>query len=544
MVWSDQSGFIFEIPTAGYNNIDFTCKAYTTAQGPNSVSLQYSVDGSQWKDVQANVQLNANNLLDQVFMTTHLPDECSNLAKVYIRLVTAENLTHGDALTAQTTLHNNASKGNLYINDVVISGEDNSEYKMPYTNKTTNYFGTGVIEYVSPSGVDMKYTVVNENGDILESGSYPATGISLATVNGFSANSVGPYTVSIWAGDNDDRSIVNTRKYYYKGDSVVKFSYNDSTRALTNYLSVDLKTATNTSGVNSGTPTMYPDSVHSAVLDYTDVYGVKVAWASDNYFKSTAQLDNPEGAGYWLVETSTKGFTDLTLNLEQLSSNKGPRDWGLAYSTDGTNYKYVEKSNVRAISNDSSGSTVETYDNMPLPAECNNQEKLYIKIFINGGESVNGDELTQALKGNTGINVVELSGIAIPPEATAVINTVALEEKTATTGTHPVDATVTINGVEYKTANGTVEIPLSQGTYYTVKVSVSGTFVNEFTFTAADHQEFTVPVVFLDMNGDGCVNAKDYILISRIKDSAEKEYYKSIYPNFVSEKSRDFSYSK
>lgn len=542
--WTAQSGFYFEISTAGYKNISFTCKAYTTAYGPNSVSLQYSTNAEDWIDVKQNVQLNANDALEQIFMTCAFPAECSNLTKLYVRLITAEDKTHGSAASPQTTLHNNASKGNFYINDVVISGEDDGTYKMPYTNKTTNYFGTGTIKYNSPDNIDMQYIITNSKSSVIQSGSYPATGISLTAVEGFDPTTPGPYTISIWAGDSDDKSLVNTRSYYYKGETVVEFNYNDSTRALSNYLNTNLTAATNTAGANSGTLSMYPNASAAAVLSYTDVYGVKVSWASDNTFKATKQLNNPAGNGYWLVETSSKGYTDLTLNLEQLSSNKGPRDWGLAYSTDGENYIYVEDSNARAISNDASPKTVETYNNISLPAECNDKDKLYIKIFINGGESVDGEELETLLKGNTGINDIVLSGIAIPKATEVTFNTVALENRTDSTGTYPVDAVVSINGVDYATTNGQVTVELDNGAIYTASAAVNKTFANDVEFTAADGANITIALVCVDMNGDGVINVKDFVLISRIQDNDKKEQYTTIFRRFMNVKSKSFNYTK
>lgn len=544
-LWSADSGFRFEISTAGYDNVGFTCKAYTTSSGPNSVSLQYSIDGSEWKTVSENVQLSANAVLEQAFYNVQLPAECSNLAKLYIRLATTENLTHGSATVAQTTLHNNLSKGNLYINDVVISGEDNGTYKMPYTNKSSNYFGaTGTITYHSPSNVAMQYSVVDYNGNIVESGAYPELGIALGSVAGFSQYNTKSYTVSVWAGDDDDRSLVNTRKYYYKGTTVTEFNYNDSTRPLTSYLNADSTQALNTAGTNEGRLSMFPDSKTAAALSYTNTYGVKVSWAADNIFTATKNLDVPQSNGYWLIETSSIGYTNLTLNLDQLSSNKGPRDWGIAYSTDGSEFTYVANSNVRAISNDSSSNgAVETYNNFALPSECDNQEKLYIKIFINGGESIDGNELDTVIKGNTGIDNVELSGIAMPKKVNVTVTPVALEKPTDTAGTYAVDAKVIINGTDYTTENGSASIPLNDGEEYTAQVSVNGTFVNTVTFTAAEGAAVSVPVVCLDMNGDNIINVKDYAIIDKtIKDADQKAKFKSIFPSFLGTRGVDFTY--
>ena len=155
-LWSSESGFTFEISTAGYTGTAFTCKAYTTASGPKSVSLQYSLDGKSWTDVKKNIALPANGVLEQFMLTESLPSECDNKTKVYVRLATTENSTYSGL-----TLHNNASKGNLYVNSVYVSGEDSGDYKMPYTEKTSDYFGLGAIKYISPDNKTMHYIVTD-----------------------------------------------------------------------------------------------------------------------------------------------------------------------------------------------------------------------------------------------------------------------------------------------------------------------------------------------------------------------------------------------
>ncbi|MDE6767200.1 MAG: hypothetical protein K2J35_03275, partial [Eubacterium sp.] len=400
--WSDTSGFTFKVSTAGYENVNFSCKAYTTSNGPKSVNLQYSTDGIAFYDVVTNIALPANATLEQAILTAKLPASCSNLAELYIRIVTAE-----DATNLGEKLHNNLSKGNLYINNVIVAGEDNGDFKMPYTNKSTDYFGAnGVIQYVSPDGKAMQYVVVDSLGNIVQSGTYQPTGIQLSTVNGFKNGMQEAYTVLISVIDDEDSSIVNRRTYYYKGETVVKFNYNSTTKLFTDYVSADSLSVANTSGANAGTLSMYLDAVNPIALSYTGTYGVKVERPATKPYAATKVLDNPSGNAYWLIETSTLGYNNLTLNLEQLSSNKGPRDWGVAYSLDGKSYTYVANSNVRAISNDASAKTIETYGNLPLPSECDNQEKLFIKVFVNGGEAVDATALDDLKlnKGNTGIN--------------------------------------------------------------------------------------------------------------------------------------------
>lgn len=530
--WTENSGFTYQVATAGFENITFTCDAYTTAQGPKSVTLQYSLDGKSFTDVQTNIALSANAMLERLVLTAPLPSECSNKNKIFIRLATKENSTYGDAINGSTTLHNNQSKGNLYVNNVIVAGDDNGTYKMPYTNKSTNYFGTnGFIEYISPDGIPMKYIVTDASGNRVLEGDYTAPGIKLSSAKGFDPTKQEPYRIVIEAVEDEDRSTANGDVYYYKGETVVKFNYNSSTKLFADYVASDYLSVSNSSGANSGTLSMCPNANDKTPLTYTGTYGVRVSWTDTNKFTATKNLDNPDGNGYWLIETSTKGFKNLTLNLDQLSSNNGPRDWGVAYSTDNNRYTYVASSNVRAISNDSANDTVETYGNLPLPAECDNQDKLFIKIFINGGESVDGDELIDVLKGNTGINNIELSGIPLSRQIT--VSAVLPQALNGTVNSTAISgAQISVNGL-YRTntdSSGTavINIPQSIDAVITIKFENTEKSVTISAADSADKQEIALPI--FDYNNDGYVNAKDF---AKINSNTAYSDYKQYFSNYI-----------
>lgn len=535
--WSENSGFTYKVSTAGYENINFSCMAYTTAQGPKSLTLQYSTDGITYYNVVSDVPLTANLMLEKLFVNIPLPAACSNQRELYIRLATTENMTFGG-----TELHNNASKGNLYVNNVIVAGEDNGAFKMPYTNKSTSYFGdNGFIKYKSADNLPIQYAVVDSQGSIVQNGICPETGIQLSTVKGFDPANQEPYRVLTWVEEDEESSAVNIQTYYYKGDTVVKFNYNDSTRPFSKFVSSDFLTVSNTSGENSGTLSMYPNAADKAILSYTGTYGVKVAYSDTNSFTATGKLDNPDGNGYWFIETSTLGFKNLTLTLEQLSSNNGPRDWGIAYSTDGRNYKYVENSNARAISNDASSKTIETYSNFNLPAECSNLEKLYIKLFINGGESVDGDELRLVTKGNTGINSVDLSGTRIPNNVT--VNTTVLETKTSTTGTYAYSGVdVYVDGVLKGTTdeNGLLNLALVKNRSYTITFKGNEVVEKTTTVSVTGDETVNVPLLVFDVNNDGFINAKDYAIINK---NEKYSPYKQFFENFINTNTTEFVYS-
>ena len=440
-------------------------------------------------------------------------------------------------------LYNNQSKGNLYINDIFISGDENGQIKMPYTNKTSDYFGdSGTIKYYTVDNYPMFYTVTDPSGKTILSGRYNENGISIPSASAFSKLQTGGYKVGIRAGDNDDLSITNTRTYYYKGSSIAEFAFDGKKTLLEDYLDNTSTTVFSSGGSVASSMTFRPNGGTPIQLSYGDKYGIKASYSADNPYVATKNLDNPNGNGCYLIKTSTKGYQNITLNAEQLCSNKAPRDWSIAYSTGGVNYKFVANSNVRAVSNEAFDSTVETYNNFRLPDECSDKDVLYIKIFINGGESVDATELADVTKGNTGINNIEISGIELPKNVNVTINTFLLESKEETNMNCPVPATIVIDGEKVSENVNSKTLTLIQGEKYKAYVSANGTFKKEVSFTAEEGLVLNEGIVALDLDANGVINAKDYAQILRITADAQNKAFKEAFPNFINEKSESFTY--
>ena len=537
--WSEQSGFTFELSTIGYDNIRLSLKGYSTSQGPASLLFQFSLDGNEWEDIMTHTFRSSTSLY-QIYSRILLPDECSNKQKVFIRAITQENST-----LAREKLHNNQSKGNLYINDVVFSGDENGEMKMPYTNKTTDYFSnSSPIKYYSPDGYPMYYSVTDPNGKVILSGRYSEEGISIPSSQNFSRIESGAYRVSVTAGDNDGLSIANIRSYYYKGETLSEFSFDGKKKLLEDYLDESSKTVSNNAGEYEGELSFFPDGWDRAELSYGDKYGIKASLTKEDEspFAATKQLDNPDDNGYYLIKTSTKGYHSIVLNAEQLCSNKAPRDWGIAYSTDGVNYTFVADSNVRASSNDFFDSTVETYNNFRLPEECDDKNVLFIKIFINGGESVDATELADVRKGNTGINNIEINGVALPKDVDVTFNTFLLESRDKVNENCPVAATIILDNEIVSENKSSKTLTFVEGEKYSVIILANGTFPRRISFTAEKDQIFNVGIMGVDLDGNGVINAKDYARIIRITADAQNKAYEEAFKNFINEKSDSFNY--
>ena len=535
--WSAESGYTFELSTIGYDNIRLSLKGYSTYQGPASLLFQFSLDGSNWEDIMTH-NFRTSSSLYQIYNRILLPEECNNKSKVFIRAITQK-----DSTMAGEKLHNNQSKGNLYINDVVFSGDENGEIKMPYTNKTSDYFGdTTTLKYYSPDGYPMYYTVTDANNKIILSGRYTEEGILIAGAQSFSKLESGAYKVSVTTGDNDGLSVANVRSYYYKGETLSEFSFDGKKKKLEDYLDSTETTVSNSAGKYDATLSFFPNAKDKTLISYGEKYGIKSSFTDENKYAATKQLDNPAGNGFYLIKTSTKGYHSIVLNAEQICSNKAPRDWGVAYSLDGNSYTFVANSNVRASSNDAFDSTIETYNNFRLPDECADADELFIKIFINGGESVDSTELAEVTKGNTGINNVEISGIALPVDVEVRFNTFLLESRDKVNENCPVEASISLGDEILSENKNSADLTFTEGEKYTVVITANGTFPREISFTAEKDQIFNVGIVGVDLDGNGVINAKDFARIMRITADAQNKAYEEAFRNFINEKSESFTY--
>jgi len=140
----------------------------------------------------------------------------------------------------------------------------------------------------------------------------------------------------------------------------------------------------------------------------------KLEWTKDGYSgvgiqpAMTGGARHPWGEGAFLeVRLSTVGWYDLTFSAQLGATNKGPRDFQLQYSLDGKSYTNI-------------GETVSLSDNklmeklfvhVPLPAEAENVEMLYIRIAVVGDETVGGMQgFIGTTSGEVAVNEVMVDG--------------------------------------------------------------------------------------------------------------------------------------
>ena len=88
--------------------------------------------------------------------------------------------------------------------------------------------------------------------------------------------------------------------------------------------------------------------------------------------------------------------------------------------------------------------------------------------------------------------------------------------------------------------NGILECDLIAGVH-TVEFN-NGTFNRTEVFDINAPLELNVPMVALDMDKNGYVNARDFALIRSVEDDSRRELYKNIFVNFINACEKDFVY--
>ncbi|MFD2035319.1 chitobiase/beta-hexosaminidase C-terminal domain-containing protein [Belliella marina] len=110
----------------------------------------------------------------------------------------------------------------------------------------------------------------------------------------------------------------------------------------------------------------------------------------------------PEKA--WIIPVNTIGFENLTVSLKQRSSNTGPRDFQLQYSTDGSSWSDIPSGTITVANNFTSG----VLNSLALPSVLDNSPLVYIRSLLVSGIAVNGSPIANT--GTSAIDEIFISG--------------------------------------------------------------------------------------------------------------------------------------
>lgn len=173
-----------------------------------------------------------------------------------------------------------------------------------------------------------------------------------------------------------------------------------------------------TAGILSGQSRLFAsvDGVNKRKLEWSkDVYAplegsVPVMTAGEKNPWSGNEKNYP----YFEIKASTKGYQSLIFHADLGATKKGPKDWGLYYSLDGVTYHPVVASGSAVTYSLTNNKTLQTaFDGIPLPAELENQECIYLRMQATSFDTLSETSYCSGIGGEAAINNISLSGVAM-----------------------------------------------------------------------------------------------------------------------------------
>ena len=173
-----------------------------------------------------------------------------------------------------------------------------------------------------------------------------------------------------------------------------------------------------TAGILSGRSRLFAsvDGVNKRKLEWSkDAYAplegsVPVMTASEKNPWSSDEKTYP----YFEIKASTKGYQSLIFHADLGATKKGPKDWRVYYSLDGVTYHPVVASGSAVTYSLTNNKTLQTaFDRIPLPAELENQECIYLRMQATSFDTLGETSYCSGIGGEAAINNISLSGVAM-----------------------------------------------------------------------------------------------------------------------------------
>lgn len=129
---------------------------------------------------------------------------------------------------------------------------------------------------------------------------------------------------------------------------------------------------------------------------------------------------------YYQFKTSTLGYNTISIAWDQTSSNTGPRDFNLSFSTDGVNFTNIGSTYV-VLANSSPNTpwSSATYNpaysySVAAPVGAANAANVYFRLTMASNVSANGG--TVATGGTSRVDSVVINGEVVPaPSSLALL---------------------------------------------------------------------------------------------------------------------------
>jgi PEP-CTERM motif len=171
-------------------------------------------------------------------------------------------------------------------------------------------------------------------------------------------------------------------------------------------------------GIAASTGTGSASGVHAASATWSTPTG--------NGSANSASANAWAVGDYWQFSFSSTGFTGLNLSFDQTSSNTGPRDFTLAYSTNGSTFtnfaSYAVLANATPNPTWSTGTYNAVYTlsyDLSAVTALNNQANVFLRLTNNSTVSANGG--TVAGTGTSRVDNFTVNMTPVPEASTSAM---------------------------------------------------------------------------------------------------------------------------
>lgn len=213
------------------------------------------------------------------------------------------------------------------------------------------------------------------------------------------------------------------RKIFAAGFAVLALSASAMADTLSSW-SFESATISGTSATNSPSPATADGGIFQAGTAASGVHAsASSAWSSPAGNGSAKSYSGSAWAvaDYYQFKTSSVGYGSIVVDFDATSSNTGPRDFNLQYSTDGTSYTTFTSYSVlaNAAPNNTWSSLPANYRpehhytfNLSSVTAINNATNLYFRLTVNSAISANGGAI--AAGGTSRVDNFTVGGTVVP----------------------------------------------------------------------------------------------------------------------------------
>ena len=133
-------------------------------------------------------------------------------------------------------------------------------------------------------------------------------------------------------------------------------------------------------------------------------------WANSAIHR-TGGFNGKADVAYWLFETSSKGYSDITVSYAIRSSATGPRDFRLQFSTDGETWQNANEPADIVVRNALAITHANSQFSATLPSDADDADMLLIRLLQTSNTATN--DLTVGSSGTNSINNIVITGVVM-----------------------------------------------------------------------------------------------------------------------------------